>query len=63
MLTQGSVDNAVRATMAFGGSTNAIPHLIAMARRAGLSLDLDRFDAISRQVPLIANLRPNTAST
>jgi dihydroxyacid dehydratase/phosphogluconate dehydratase len=59
MLTQGSIDNAVRATMAFGGSTNAIPHLIAMARRGGLSLDLDRFDAISRQVPLIANLRPN----
>ena len=59
MLSQGSVDNAVRATMAFGGSTNAIPHLIAMARRAGLTLDLDRFDAISREVPLIANLRPN----
>jgi dihydroxy-acid dehydratase len=45
--------------MAFGGSTNAIIHLIAMARRAGLSLDLARFDAISRRVPLIANLRPN----
>jgi len=59
MLTQGSVDNAVAATMAFGGSTNAIPHLIAMARRGGLSLDLDRFDAISRRVPLIANVRPN----
>lgn len=59
MLTQGSIDNAVAATMAFGGSTNAIPHLIAMARRAGLSLDLDHFDAISRRVPLIANLRPN----
>jgi dihydroxy-acid dehydratase len=59
MLTQGNIDNAVKATMAFGGSTNAIPHLIAMARRAGLNLDLDRFDSISRQVPLIANLRPN----
>ncbi len=59
ILSQSSIDNAVRATMAFGGSTNAIPHLIAMARRAGLTLDLDRFDAISRQVPLIANLRPN----
>jgi dihydroxy-acid dehydratase len=59
MLTQGSIDNAVTATIAFGGSTNAIPHLIAMARRAGLALDLDRFDAISRSVPLIANLRPN----
>jgi dihydroxy-acid dehydratase len=45
--------------MAFGGSTNAIIHIIAMARRAGLQLDLERFDAISRRVPLIANLRPN----
>jgi dihydroxy-acid dehydratase len=59
VLTQGSVDNAVAAAMAFGGSTNAIIHLIAMARRAGLALDLARFDAISRRVPLIANLRPN----
>jgi dihydroxy-acid dehydratase len=59
ILTQASIDNAVAATMAFGGSTNAIIHLIAMARRAGLSLDLARFDAISRRVPLIANLRPN----
>jgi dihydroxy-acid dehydratase len=59
LLSQGSIDNAVAATMAFGGSTNAIVHIIAMARRAGLSLDLERFDAISRRVPLIANLRPN----
>ncbi len=59
MLTQGSIDNAVTAAMGFGGSTNAIPHLIAIARRAGLTLDLERFDAISRRVPLIANLRPN----
>jgi dihydroxy-acid dehydratase len=59
LLSQGSVDNAVAATMAFGGSTNAIIHIIAMARRAGLTLDLERFDAISRRVPLIANLRPN----
>jgi dihydroxy-acid dehydratase len=59
LLSQASIDNAVTATMAFGGSTNAIPHLIAMARRAGLALDLERFDVISRRVPLIANLRPN----
>jgi len=59
LLSQGSIDNAVAATMAFGGSTNAIVHIIAMARRAGLRLDLERFDAISRRVPLIANLRPN----
>jgi dihydroxy-acid dehydratase len=59
LLSQGSIDNAVAAAMGFGGSTNAIPHLIAMARRAGLDLDLDRFDAISRRTPLIADLRPN----
>ncbi|MCX7683714.1 MAG: L-arabinonate dehydratase [Acetobacteraceae bacterium] len=59
ILSQANIDNAVAAAMAFGGSTNAIIHLIAMARRAGLSLDLARFDAISRRVPLIANLRPN----
>ncbi|MBE9604762.1 dihydroxy-acid dehydratase [Acetobacteraceae bacterium H6797] len=59
MLTQANIDNAVTATMAFGGSTNAIPHLIAMARRGGFKLDLERFDALSRRVPLVANLRPN----
>lgn len=59
VLAQPNVDNAVAAAMAFGGSTNAIIHLIAMARRAGLALDLARFDEISRRVPLIANLRPN----
>lgn len=59
LLSQGSIDNAVTAAMAFGGSTNAIPHLIAVARRAGLALDLERFDAIARRVPLIADLRPN----
>ncbi len=59
MLTQGSFDNAVIAAMGLGGSTNAIPHLIAMARRAKFKMDLDSFDALSRRTPLIANLRPN----
>ncbi len=58
-LTPGSFDNAVRAAMASGGSTNSIVHLIAMARRAGVPLDLDRFDALSRTTPLIANIRPS----
>ena len=44
--------------LALGGSTNALVHLIAMARRAGCSLDLDRFDALARTTPLIANIRP-----
>ena len=45
--------------MALGGSTNAIVHLVAMAGRAGIRLELDRFDAIAGRVPLLANLRPS----
>ena len=45
--------------MALGGSTNAIIHVIAMARRVGVALDMARFDEISRQVPVIANITPS----
>jgi dihydroxy-acid dehydratase len=45
--------------MAIGGSTNAVVHLIAMARRAGVALDLDRFDALSRRTPVIGDIRPS----
>ena len=45
--------------MSLGGSTNAIVHLIAMAGRAGVSLDLDRFDALSRRTPVVGNIRPS----
>ena len=58
ILTDDAFDNAVVTVLALGGSTNALVHLIAMARRAGCSLDLDRFDALARTTPLIANLRP-----
>jgi dihydroxy-acid dehydratase len=44
-----------------GGSTNAVVHLIAMARRAGVGLDLEKFDALARETPVIANLRPSGA--
>lgn len=57
-LTAGSFDNAVTAVLGLGGSTNAIVHLIAMARRAGVQLDLARFDELARGTPVIANLRP-----
>jgi len=57
-LTAGSFDNAVIAVLGLGGSTNAIVHLIAMARRAGVPLDLARFDELARGTPVIANLRP-----
>ena len=58
ILSADSVDNAVTVHMALGGSTNAIIHLIAMARRAGIDLSLSRFDEISRRTPVVANIRP-----
>jgi dihydroxy-acid dehydratase len=58
-LTAASFDNAITADMALGGSTNAIVHLVAMARRAGLSLPLERFDEISRRVPVLADIKPS----
>jgi dihydroxy-acid dehydratase len=51
--------DAVTVDMAIGGSTNAMIHLVAMAARAGIKLDLDRFDQASRLTPVIANLRPS----
>ena len=57
-LTAASFDNAVTAVLALGGSTNAIVHLVAMAKRAGIVLPLDRFDQLARRTPVLANLRP-----
>jgi dihydroxy-acid dehydratase len=54
-----AIDNAVTTVLALGGSTNAIVHLIATARRAGVPLDLARFDALARQTPVLANIRPS----
>ncbi|MGB3719319.1 MAG: dihydroxy-acid dehydratase [Proteobacteria bacterium] len=59
VLSPASFDNAIKVHMALGGSTNAIIHVIAMARRAGIALSLERFDQISREIPVIANLRPS----
>lgn len=59
VLTPASFENAIRVHMALGGSTNAIIHVVAMARRAGIALSLEQFDQISRTVPVIANIRPS----
>jgi dihydroxy-acid dehydratase len=59
IVTTEAFENAVTASMALGGSTNAIIHLVAMAGRAGARLDLDRFDALSRRTPFLANIRPS----
>jgi dihydroxy-acid dehydratase len=59
ILSDASFRNAVATVLALGGSTNAVVHLLAMARRAGVQLDLDAFDRLARQVPLLANIRPS----
>ena len=58
IVTEASVENAVRAVIATGGSTKAMIHMLAIARRAGVPLDLERFDALSRTTPYLVNLRP-----
>ncbi len=59
VLSRGSFLNALVVQMALAGSTNAMIHLVAMAGRAGVPLDLDDFDRVAREVPVIANLRPS----
>jgi dihydroxy-acid dehydratase len=54
-----AIDNAVTTVLALGGSTNAVPHLIAIARRAGVPLNLERFDELARRTPVLANIRPS----
>jgi dihydroxy-acid dehydratase len=61
LLTADSFDNAVTTVLALGGSTNAVVHLVAVARRAGVPLDLERFDALARRTPLLADIRPSGA--
>jgi len=59
ILSRKSFENAITVAMAEGCSTNAIIHLVAISRRAGLPVTLDDFDAFSRKVPVIANIRPS----
>jgi dihydroxy-acid dehydratase len=59
MLTRASFENGIAVAMAMGCSTNAIIHLVAMSRRAGCPIGLEDFDAASRRVPVIANIRPS----
>jgi len=59
VLSEAAFHNGVVTVLALGGSTNAIVHLLAMARRAGVKLDLDAFDRLARKTPLLANIRPS----
>jgi len=58
ILTRKAVENAIAAVAATGGSTNAVLHLLAIAREAGVELTIDDFDRISSRTPLIADLKP-----
>ena len=58
VITRASFENAIASVAATGGSTNAVLHLLALAREAGIPLALDDFDTVSRRTPLIADLKP-----
>lgn len=59
VLTRDAFENAIKTLAAIGGSTNAIIHLLAVARRAGVDLDMETFDALGQQVPLLVDCKPS----
>ena len=59
ILTRAAIENAIMSVAATGGSTNAVLHLLAIAREAGVDLSLADFDRISQRVPLLADLKPS----
>lgn len=58
MMTPASFENAIRVDMAMGGSTNTVLHIPAVARAAGIDIDIDLFDAISRETPHLCSIIP-----
>ncbi|MFN8233749.1 MAG: dihydroxy-acid dehydratase [Actinomycetota bacterium] len=58
VITREALENAIAVVMALAGSTNAVLHLLAIAREAGVPLELDDFDRISRRVPHLVDVRP-----
>jgi dihydroxy-acid dehydratase len=58
ILTRQAFENAIRVVVSMGGSTNAVLHLLAIAREAGVELSMDDFDLLSRRTPRIADLKP-----
>jgi dihydroxy-acid dehydratase len=59
ILSKNSFENAITVVIALGGSTNAVLHLLAMAREAGIELTLDDFERIGRRVPVLADVKPS----
>ena len=58
IITRKALENAIAGVMATGGSTNAVLHLLAVAREAGVKLSIDVFDRISKKTPLLADMKP-----
>jgi dihydroxy-acid dehydratase len=58
IITKASMENAIAGVAATGGSTNAVLHLLAIAREAGIALSIDDFDRISSRTPILADLKP-----
>jgi dihydroxy-acid dehydratase len=58
IITKAAIENAIAAVAATGGSTNAVLHLLAIAREVGVSLSIDDFDRISSATPILADLKP-----
>jgi dihydroxy-acid dehydratase len=58
IVTRAGIDNAIAGVAMTGGSTNAVLHLLAVANEAGVELEIDDFDAIARDTPLLADLKP-----
>lgn len=58
IVTRGSLENAIAMICASGGSTNGVLHLLAIAREAGIELDIDVFEEVSRKTPLLADMKP-----
>ncbi|HKN25980.1 MAG TPA: dihydroxy-acid dehydratase [Candidatus Acidoferrum sp.] len=58
IITKTAIENAIAGVAASGGSTNAVLHLLAIAREAGISLSIDDFDRISSKTPILADLKP-----
>ena len=58
IITKRALQNAIAGVMATGGSTNAVLHLLAVAKEAGVKLTIDEFDTVSRRTPLLADLKP-----
>ena len=58
IMTRGAFENAIAGVAATGGSTNAVLHLLAIARETGVPLEIDDFDSIAERTPIVANLKP-----